>query len=173
MVRTHAKRVRLGRAVGLAVGCLPFALAASLGSLHALAGDGAAEMRALFPQDLAWAPNKTTPTGMLIAPLYGAPKKPGLFIFRAKMSAGYRLPPHRHPDERIVTVISGTYYSAVGERFDPAKLTAYPAGSFYVTPAGVPHFAYVESGETVIQESGTGPNSGIEYVDPSDDPRPH
>jgi quercetin dioxygenase-like cupin family protein len=166
---------RFARAGWLATACVPLVvvLAVSFGAPRAVAGHPAGEVRALFPQDLEWGPNKTTPPGMLIAPLHGGPKKPGLFIFRAKFPTGYKLPPHRHPDERIVTVLSGTYYSGVGERFDAAKLVAYPAGSFYVTPAGVPHFAYVESGEVIIQESGYGPDSGIEYVDPSDDPRPH
>jgi len=138
----------------------------------AVAGDQEGPLRVFLPDELHWVPNKSVPAGMTMTMLYGDPRQPGPFIFRAKIPAGYRLPPHRHPDERIVTVLSGTYYSGVGEKFDRAALRAYPPGSFYVTPADTPHFAWVESGEVIIQESGFGPKSGIDYVDPADDPRP-
>ena len=80
---------------------------------------------------------------------------------------------HRHPDDRTVTVISGTYFSGIGETFDPGRLKAFPPGSFYFVRGGVPHFSATREGEVIIQESGAGPGSGIEYVHPEDDPRPH
>ena len=47
------------------------------------------------------------------AVLYGDPTKPGLFVTRVKFSAGWKDPPHWHPDEaRTVAVLSGTLYFA-------------------------------------------------------------
>ena len=88
------------------------------------------------------------------------------------MPPGYKLPPHAHPDARVVTVLQGTYYSAIGEEFDESKLQAFPPGSFYSTPANTPHFAATRGETVIIQEMGFGPGSGITYVHPADDPRP-
>lgn len=124
------------------------------------------------PGQERWTPNTSVPPGMDMMMIYGHPTKPGPFIFRARVPAGYRLPPHVHPDARIVTVIKGTYYSAAGENFDESKLRAFPPGSFYSTPADTPHFAATRDEEVIIQEMGFGPGSGIRYVHPQDDPRP-
>lgn len=118
-----------------------------------------------------WMINPTVPSTMHFMMIYGAPNKPGPFIFRAKFPPGYKLPPHKHPDVRTVTVLKGTYYSAIGDTFDDSKLQAFPAGTFYFTPANTGHFAATRDEEVIIQESGEGPDSGIKYVNPSDDPR--
>ena len=47
----------------------------------------------------------------------------------------------------------------VGESFADDKLQAVPAGSFYVIPAGVPHFSAVLDGEVEFQEAGVGPSA--------------
>ena len=118
-----------------------------------------------------WIVNPSVPPVMQMMMIYGAPNKPGPFIFRAKFPPGYKLPPHKHPDVRTVTVLKGTYYSAIGDTFDEAKLQAFPTGTFYFTPANTGHFSATKDEEVIIQESGEGPESGIKYVNPSDDPR--
>jgi hypothetical protein len=126
------------------------------------------------PENIKWEKNKSTPYGMVIVRLYGDPKQPGPYIFRAKMASGYKLPPHRHSDERIVTILKGTYWSGVGERYDPMKMKEFQAGAFYITKANVPHYAWART-EVIIQEQGMGPvENPIEYVNQDDDPRqPH
>jgi quercetin dioxygenase-like cupin family protein len=118
-----------------------------------------------------WIVNPSVPPIMQMMMIYGAPNKLGPFIFRAKFPPGYKLPPHKHPDVRTVTVLKGTYYSAIGDTFDENKLQAFPAGTFYFTPANTDHFSATKDEEVIIQESGEGPESGIKYVNPSDDPR--
>ena len=118
-----------------------------------------------------WIVNPTVPPTMQMMMIYGAPTKPGPFIFRAKFPPGYKLPPHKHPDVRTVTVLKGTYYSAIGDTFDETKLQAFPAGTFYFTPKNTAHFSATKDEEVIIQESGEGPESGIKYVNPEDDPR--
>lgn len=122
------------------------------------------------PDSLKWERNKSTPWGMRLAMLYGDPSQPGPYIFRAKMPSGYKLPPHRHADTRTVTVLKGTYWSGVGEQYDALKMHEFGPGSFYITEAEVPHYAWARQ-EVIIQEMGTGPNSDIRYIDPEDDPR--
>lgn len=157
----------LALALALGVTALPIAHSDMHGGMTAL-------MKSNFvmsdPDNLKWDRSKSTPWGMRIVVLYGDPTKPGPYIFRAKMPSGYKLPPHRHSDVRNVTVLKGTYWTGVGEEYDAMKMHEFEPGSFYVTEAEVPHYAWARR-EVIIQEMGTGPNSDIRYVNPEDDPR--
>ena len=75
---------------------------------------------------------------------------------RSKIPAGMRVPAHTHPHDELVTVIEGTWYLGEGKMFNPAKLKGYPAGSFIVIPAGVPHFAAAKESPVIVQLSATG-----------------
>jgi quercetin dioxygenase-like cupin family protein len=44
----------------------------------------------------------------------------------------------------------------IGDTFEETKLNAYPAGSFIVIPAGVPHFLATKEGPVIVQVSGHG-----------------
>lgn len=123
-----------------------------------------------LPDDIKWADSPVLPQGGKIAVLSGKPAESGFYAFRLKFPAGFKVPPHSHPEERIYTVISGTWHIGLGDKFDPAKLEAYPAGSLYVVPANVSHFHWAKSGESIVQINGVGPTA-TNYVNPSDDPR--
>lgn len=75
---------------------------------------------------------------------------------RVKIPAGARALAHTHPQDELVTVIEGTWYLGKGTKFDSAKLTGYPAGSFIIIPAGIPHFVAAKEGNVVVQLSGMG-----------------
>lgn len=126
-------------------------------------------MTNVFPADLEWATAPSIPKAIELAVVYGNPALPGPYIFRARMPAGTRLWPHRHPDERWVTVLQGTYRSAVGEAYDVGAATEYPEGSFYVTEADAPHYSYAVT-DVIVQEQGIDPNN-MSYVHAEDDPR--
>jgi hypothetical protein len=68
--------------------------------------------------------------------------------------------------DRVCTVISGVFYTGLGEQFEEEKLQAYPPGAVVVLPGGTRHFHWAKS----AQVTAAGPISP-EYVDPSDDPR--
>ena len=76
---------------------------------------------------------------------------------------------HAHPDDRVATVVSGTWYFGYGRELDETALKMLPAGSFYTEPPGMNHFALTKGEGVVIQISGTGP-SGTVYADPRNDP---
>jgi hypothetical protein len=40
--------------------------------------------------------------------------------------------PHRHPEDRVYTVISGIFYIGLGDKFDAEKLQAYPPRSVII-----------------------------------------
>jgi quercetin dioxygenase-like cupin family protein len=149
-------------------------LAAAWISAGALAAETAASDPPGFvqslPDHIRWMPSPSIRPGGMGAVVYGDPRKPGPFITRVKLPDGYRIEPHAHPEERVYTVISGTFYIGFGDRFDAARLHAFPAGSAFVVPAHASHFHWMRSGESVVQVSGMGP-TGIDYVDAADDPR--
>jgi quercetin dioxygenase-like cupin family protein len=77
-----------------------------------------------------------------------ATTKPGVFVSRVKFSAGWKDPPHWHPDEvRTVVVLSGTLSFGSGDKWDESKSRAYPAGTFYSEPPRAPHFSWAKDGE--------------------------
>jgi quercetin dioxygenase-like cupin family protein len=110
-----------------------------------------------LPQDIEFKGPLAGPPQTVV--LYGDPKQPGLFVSRVKFSAGWKDPPHWHPDVvRTVVVLSGTLYFGSGDKWDESKFKAYPAGTFYSEPPKAPHFSWAKDGEVVIQITGIGPS---------------
>src|SRR5438094_6656330 len=97
------------------------------------------------PKEIKWvnAP-PSLPAGAKVAVLEGDPGKEGPFVMRARMPDGYKVPPHTHPKPERVTVLSGTFYIGMGEKFDAEKGTEMPAGAFGTWPAGMKHCAWVK-----------------------------
>lgn len=78
--------------------------------------------------------------------------------------------PHKHPEDRIYTVLEGVFYIGLGVTFDETNLNAYGVGSVIVLPGDQPHFHWAKSGEYITQVTAIGP-LGLSYVHPGDDPR--
>ena len=98
------------------------------------------------------------------------PSKEGLFVYRLKMPAGYRIPPHLHKASENVTVLSGLFFIGSGEKLDPARGQELPVGAFVSVPPNHPHYAWAGDTETVVQVHGVGPTD-LRFVNPEDDPR--
>ena len=110
------------------------------------------------------------PHGARLAVMVGHPAEPGPYVVRVKVPDDTKLMPHKHPEDRIYTVMSGVFYIGLGEIFDADKVMAYPPGSVIVLPGETWHFHWAKSGEYVTQVSAIGP-LGLEYHDEGDDPR--
>ena len=121
------------------------------------------------PEHLTWGPAPAIlPAGARLAVLDGDPSKAGPYTMRLSMPAGYRIPPHFHPADEHVTVISGAFQVGMGDTFDEGKLTTLAPGTFGFIPPGMRHFARADQA-TVIQLHGVGP-WGLTYVNPADQP---
>ena len=131
---------------------------------------GQAVFRALRPEDIDWQPFAAFPASVRLAVVVGEPARPGPYVIRVKVPFDVKLMPHRHPEDRIYTVMSGVFYIGMGDRFDGDKVQAYPPGSVIVLPGNSSHFHWAKSGEYVTQVTAIGP-LGLEYVNPRDDPR--
>jgi quercetin dioxygenase-like cupin family protein len=131
---------------------------------------GQSVFRSVLPEDIDWKPFPAFPPSVRLAVVVGEPSQPGPYVIRVKMPSGVKLMPHKHPEDRIYTVMSGVFYIGPGEQFDGDAVQAYPPGSVVVLPGNTSHFHWAKSGEYVTQVSAIGP-LGLEYVDAKDDPR--
>lgn len=127
---------------------------------------------AIRSEDVDWRPFPAFPPEARLAILVGDPTKAGPYVVRVKLPAGVKLMPHKHPEDRVYTVLSGVFYIGLGEVFDERGLTAYAPGDLVVLPGGQPHFHWARSGDYITQVTAIGP-LGLDYVDPAHDPRNH
>ena len=123
-----------------------------------------------FTKSAAGGTGTSDAAGIQTVVLKGDPNRAGLYTIMLRVPANTRIAAHDHPDDRVTTVISGTWYFGYGDAFDRAALKALPAGSFYTEPPGRAHFAETRGEAVVVQITGYGP-SGTRYIDSASDPR--
>lgn len=154
------------KTISFCVSQLLFAFTLGLAAAGALAADDLPEggMR-ITTEELKWKPGRVP--GHEIAPLIGDSTKPGPYVERVKFPPNSISQAHSHPEARAYTIISGTWYVGYGDKFDPAKLKALPAGSFYTEPANVNHFSQIKEDGVTVQIVGVGP-SATRFVAPPD-----
>jgi len=104
-------------------------------------------------------------SGIQTRVLYGNPTKRGLYVIELKVPANVRIEAHTHPDDRVVTVVSGTWSFGYGTHFNARDLKALPPGSFYTEPPNVAHFARTGKTPVLVHIAGYGP-TGTHYVHP-------
>ena len=125
-------------------------------SATSLAQRSKREIVGLTADEVRWFEPPYYHDGRQRAQLFGDSGQGGTWIDRVKIPGGARVPAHTHAQDELVTVIEGTWYLGEGGKFDSAKLKAYPAGSFIVIPAGVPHSVAAKDGIVIIQLNGNG-----------------
>lgn len=144
-------------------------------SLAAAALSAQSGEQRITPSDVKWpAPaaggvGTSGVSGTQTVVLKGDPTKPGLYTLLLRVGPNTRIEAHSHPDDRVATVVSGTWYFGYGKQFSEAALQALPPGSFYTEPPNSAHFAMTRGEGVTIQITGTGP-SGTTYADPANDP---
>jgi quercetin dioxygenase-like cupin family protein len=119
--------------------------------------------KSVLSEDINWKPFAAFPPSVRLAVIVGQPSEAGPYTIRVRVPHGVKLMPHRHPEDRVYTVISGIFYIGLGERFNAEKLEAYPPGSVIVLPGNTFHFHWAKSSEYVTQVTAIGP-LGLEYL---------
>ena len=150
---------RFGLPLGVAIAAL-VPLGAVAQDQHVAVQAGAVKWAAAPP---------ALPKGAQLAVLYGDPGKEGPFVIWLKFPAGYKVPPHSHPSDENVTVISGLIQLAMGDKIEPKQRDALAAGGYVHMPKGTHHYGWVAQ-PSVVQINGTGPFV-ITYINSADDPR--
>jgi len=74
--------------------------------------------RSALSEDLEWKPFPAFPPTVRLAVIVGHPSEAGPYTIRVRVPRGVKLMPHRHPEDRVYTVISGVFYIGLGDRFD-------------------------------------------------------
>ncbi len=134
---------------------------AAAGSAHVVA----------TPKEISWgdAP-PSLPKGAKLAVIQGDPSAAGEVVtVRLRMPKGYIIPPHFHPTDEAVTVLSGSFSMGMGDELDRSAAKRLGPGGWGLMPKGEHHYA-IANADTVVQVHLIGP-FGITYVNPQDDPQ--
>jgi hypothetical protein len=132
---------------------LMIATVVSLASVKATDLNPAA-LRFTPPDKIPWV---ESPAGSAQAVLRGDPEKPGPYIVLTKWHAGHMSHPHFHPNDRFITVISGTWWVGTGTKYDPDSTVPMPAGSFVTHFGKQVHYDGAKDGDVVLEIVGEGP----------------
>jgi hypothetical protein len=116
-----------------------------------------------LPEDLKW---RVSPSGAETAALLGDASKPGLYVILTKWRAHHNSRPHFHPNDRFITVISGTWWVNTGRKYDPDHMKPVPAGSFVTHYAKEVHYDGAKEGDVVLEIVGMGPETATPAEDP-------
>jgi quercetin dioxygenase-like cupin family protein len=148
------------------------ALAASVATAAAQGRLSGPEMLKLedipWPSAVAGGTGTSGVSGIETVVLKGDPTRPGLYVLALRAAPNMTIQAHSHKDDRVATVLKGTWYFGYGSKFDDKALKELPPGSMYTEPANTAHFARTRD-QVVIQIVGYGPSSTT-YVNPADDP---
>ncbi len=126
-------------------------LATSLaGSVHA----EDASIRIIKPGSVTLTQQMAGPSSAYVV---GGAQQPGLYVITALYPAGVKSKPHVHPDQRVMTIISGTFYAGTGSKFDENNVQALPPGSMLIIPPNTLHWGWAKDGDVVVEEVGVGP----------------
>jgi hypothetical protein len=107
-----------------------------------------------LPDQIHWVEGKG---GAANAVLVGDPSKPGLYIVLTRWHAHHTSRPHFHPNNRYITVISGTWWVGTGTKYDPDSMVAMPAGTFVTHFGKQVHYDGAKDADTVLEIVGEGP----------------
>ena len=105
--------------------------------------------------DIKWVSNPAA--GSEVATVLGDPNKAGLYIVLQKWLPHHNSRPHFHPNDRYITVISGTWWVNTGPKYDMASAKPVPAGSFVVHYGKEIHYDGAKDEPCVLQIVGMGP----------------
>lgn len=119
-----------------------------------------------LPDQINWGP--VTPAGNQQAVLFGDPTKPGLYGVMVKWLAGNHFSkPHFHPNDRFITVLSGTWWVGSGSDFDPNIASVpMPAGSFVTHYGKQVHWDGAKDTDAVLLIVGDGPATSTPFGTP-------
>ena len=138
---------------------LSFACARSLGSAEPARAAKPADLNPAallykLPEQITWT---GTPGVSQSAVLLGDPSKPGLYIELVKWFPHNMSHPHFHPNDRYITVISGTWWVGTGTKYDPDATVAMPAGTFVTHFGKQIHYDGAKDEPAVLEIVGQGP----------------
>lgn len=129
-----------------------------------------AKKAAAAPAALKWMDGPPgLPAGAQFAVKKGNPEAKGMFTIGIRMPASYAVPPHWHPSDEKVTLVSGKLAYGMSDRMNRTAAQGLDAGQTVVMKAKEHHWVLTADGAEV-EVSAMGPFK-ITYVNAGDDPR--
>ncbi|MBZ5699559.1 MAG: cupin domain-containing protein [Acidobacteriia bacterium] len=107
-----------------------------------------------LPDQIKWTDEAS---GVKTAVVLGDPSKPGLYIVLAKWTPHRMSHPHFHPNDRYITVLSGTWWVGTGTKFDPDSTVPLPAGTLVTHFGKQIHYDGAKDVEAILEIVGEGP----------------
>lgn len=101
------------------------------------------------------------PTKPQIANVFGDPNKPELYGIVIKWPPHTNSRPHSHPNDRYITVLSGTWWIDTGPKFRPEAMVPMKPGSFVIHRANEIHYDGAKDEPAMIYIVGMGPAPSI------------
>ncbi len=142
------KRIAMGAAI-------PALLAAALLVAPAHAAPDPAALVYKLPDQIPW--KGEARMGSQIYVLWGDPDKPGPYAILVRWLPHHFSQPHTHPNDRHVTVVSGTWWVGTGEKFSTETTTPLPAGTSVTHFAHQWHYDGAKDEPVVLEIVGEGP----------------
>jgi quercetin dioxygenase-like cupin family protein len=111
-----------------------------------------------LPADIEW---KDSATGAETVTLAGDESKPGLYVILVKWKAHHNSRPHFHPNDRFITVLSGTWWVNTGRKYDPDGMKPVPAGSLVTHYKNEVHYDGAKDADVILEIVGMGPATAV------------
>ncbi len=129
--------------------------AAGLSAINAAESLNPKALAFKLPDQIPWKLNAAGTAENAI--LYGDPDKPGLYVVMNKWLPGNMSRPHWHPNDRVITVLKGTWWVGTGDKYDPASTVGMPAGTVVTHFGKEVHYDGAKDGEAWLLIVGEGP----------------
>jgi len=138
---------------------LPFA-ALGIAALVSLAAARATDLnpaaiKIQLPNQIKW--DDDMKRGESTAVLAGDPEKEGIYVELVKWHAHHMSHPHFHPNDRFITVISGTWWVGTGTKYYPDSTVPLPVGTYVRHVGKEIHYDGAKDEDVVLEIVGMGP----------------
>ena len=126
-----------------------------LGSAGAVADLNPRAIAVQLPAEINWKKGNGSERAVVV----GDPSKPGLYVVLQKWLPHNNSRPHFHPNDRFITVISGTWWVNTGAKYDLEGMKPVPAGSFVTHFGKEIHYDGAKDTECILEIVGMGPET--------------
>jgi quercetin dioxygenase-like cupin family protein len=113
----------------------------------------------LTPGQVTWAEARNGSSAS--ATIYGDPAKEGLYIQLMKWHPHHNSMPHSHPHDRIITVLSGTWWVGTGTKYDMESTVPMTAGTVVTDYGNQIHYDGAKDEECTLEIVGMGPATSV------------
>jgi hypothetical protein len=118
-----------------------------------------------LPDQIPWKRNAAGTAENAV--LYGDPEKPGLYVVLNKWLPHNMSRPHWHPNDRVITVLKGTWWVGTGEKYDPDSTVPMPAGTVVTHFGKEVHYDGAKDEEAWLVIVGEGPATSTPAATPA------